>query len=113
MQAAKTVGNRSSNADPIASRQSRKRPAPRGPLGMDGAGDDIPWGQFQIRMDAIEKPLTLGVDEGRPFAPQGFGCQRRRILAEVQSGRVELDKLGIGDDRAGARSHGKAVAVRF
>ena len=49
----------------------------------------------------------------RAFAADRFGRERRRIAADVDRGRVELDELGVGDHRARACRDRKAVAARF
>ena len=53
------------------------------------------------------------VDQGRAFAAQGFGGQRRGVAANVDGGRVELHEFGVGDAGAGARREGERRAGRL
>ena len=53
------------------------------------------------------------IDQLGALAAQRLGGERRRVAADVDGGRVELHELGIGDDRAGARGHAEAAALRF
>ena len=45
------------------------------------------------------------------LAAQRLGGERRRVAADVERGRVELDELGVGDDGAGAGGHAEAAAL--
>ena len=57
--------------------------------------------------------LARLVDQHRAFAAQRFGRERRRIAADHDRGRVELDEFGIGDDGAGARRDRKPEPARL
>ncbi len=43
-----------------------------------------------------------------PSPRKRLGGERRRVAADVEHGRVELDEFGVGDHRAGARRHADA-----
>ena len=62
---------------------------------------------------AQHEALAALVDQHRAFAAQRFGRERRRIAADVDGGRMELDEFRIGDDRAGARRDRKAMPARL
>ena len=55
----------------------------------------------------------MPIDEGRALAAQRFGCERRRIGADVERGGVELNELRVGDDRADAGRHGDRFTARI
>ena len=59
------------------------------------------------------KRWPLAVDDDRALAAQRLGGERRRVAADVDRGRMELHEFRIGDQRAGARRHGEALAARL
>ena len=79
----------------------RTRPAH---LGDDGAGDHVSRRQF------IGKALARGVPQHAALAPQRLGEQKPRRALDMQRGGVKLNEFNIADFRAGAPSHGDAVA---
>ncbi len=79
---------------------------------VDGAGDDIARRQFAVRMVVEDEAAAVPGNQRGAFAAQGFGGQRRRVLAEIERGWVELDEFRIGDDRTGQRRHGHAFAAQ-
>ena len=76
------------------------------------AGDDIARAQLGAWIDARHEALALRVDEDRAFAAQCLRGERGRVGTNVDRCRMELDELGIADDRAGARRHGDRFTAR-
>ena len=52
--------------------------------------------------------FAVAVDQRRAFAAQRFGCERRRIAADVMAVGWNCTNSAIGDHGAGARRDGKA-----
>ena len=71
--------------------------------GRHGLADHVP------RRELVDEPLTLGVAEEGAMSPQGLGEQGPGHRRVVQSGRVELHELDVGDERPGPQGHGQAV----
>ena len=82
-------------------------------FGEHAARDDVARRKLGERMLCQHEALALGVDQRRAFAAQRFGRKRRRIAADHDRGRMELDEFRIADDRAGARGDRKAKPARF
>ena len=103
MQLAWTVGNFSAKCAPSAVGRVEERAVAGGDLGEHAARHDIARREFGERMPRQHEALALVVDQGRAFAAQRFGRQRRRIAADHDRGRMKLHEFRIGDHRAGAR----------
>ena len=80
---------------------------------MHGAGHDIARRKLRQWMHRRHEALAAFVHEECAVAPDRLREQRGRIAPDIESGRVELDELRIGDNRAGARGHGKPAALRL
>jgi hypothetical protein len=78
-------------------------------------GDDVARGQVGQRMGAGHHRPACGIDEDRALAAHRLADQRLLAggsVGEPQRGRVELDELEVGDDRACPQRQGHAVAGR-
>jgi len=80
---------------------------------VDGTRHHVAGSKLCVRVHCAHEALAAGVDEESAFAAQRFRGERRRIAADIDSSRVELHELGVGDDRAGARRDGNALTSRF
>jgi hypothetical protein len=91
----------------------QKCTAARGDLGEHAARDDVARRQLGKPVPRRHEALASAIDQYRAFAAQRFGGEWRRIAADHDRGRVELHKLGIGDDSAGARGDREPKAACF
>ncbi len=78
-------------------------PGGRHPLGH-GPADHVTRGQL------VDEPLTGGVAQQRPVAPQGLRQQRPGHGRVVEGRRVELEELDVGHGHGGPQGHGDTVA---
>ncbi len=65
---------------------------------MDGSCDDIARSEFGILVLTNHKTFACRIDQVGTMPAQGFGCQRGRILADIERGGVELDEFRVSDD---------------
>ena len=70
-----------------------ERAAAGGDFGEHAARHDIARRQLGQRMQRQHEALALVVDQGRAFAAQRFGRQRRRIAADHDRGRMKLHEF--------------------
>ncbi len=86
-----------------------------GHLAGDAAGDDVAGGEFGGGVDVLHEAAVVVVEKGRAFAADGLGDEEGSGGGGLQvgggeGGGVELVELEVGEVRAGAESHGDAVA---
>jgi hypothetical protein len=79
-------------------------------LAHDAARHDIAWGEIAAGVIARHECLAPGIHEAGAFAAERLGNQKARRSGALQSRRVELDELDIGDPRSGVVRQGNAVA---
>ena len=80
---------------------------------MDGAGHDVARRKLGGWMHRRHEALAASIHQQGAIAAYRFRGERGRIAPDIESGRVELYEFRIGDNRAGARGHGKAAAIGF
>ena len=111
-QEANTVGKCSASLGPeMAAIEESATSA--GDLAEHGARHDVARAKLGVFVHRAHETLPPPIDEQRAFAAQGLGGERRGILANIDGGRMKLDELGVGDDRAGAGGDGDALATRL
>ena len=98
---------------PIALRASRNAPRPAASSANTPRATMSRGASSASGWIAQHEALARAVDQHRAFAADRLGRERRRIAADVDRGRMELHEFRIGDQRAGARRDGEALAARL
>jgi hypothetical protein len=81
-------------------------------LEVDGARDDIAWGELGTRIVARHEALAIGQLQQAAFAAHRLRDQERLGMRVEEAGGVELDEFHVGNCRSGTPAHGHPVARR-
>src|SRR5712692_4608147 len=76
----------------------------------NGAGHDVPRRQFLRLVIALHKAFQVDVAENTPLAAKRFRKQKTRRALDGQGRRMKLNKLEIGENRAGLVGDGQSIA---
>ena len=79
-------------------------------LVVDGAGDDVPGGEFGALVEVLHEALAGGQAQQTALAAQGLGDEEALRVRMEQAGRMELVELHVRDPASGPPGHGDAVA---
>src|SRR5262245_36803717 len=77
---------------------------------INGASNNIARSQLFLRMMVLDETLTLCVEQNASFAANGLRNEKRLRLHMIKTSRMELNKLHVGNQSAGAPCHRHSIA---